>query len=344
MATYWQWRFPGRRDTTKANQVAKAYEVERITWICGDEPVLIEEMLDLIKVRLAQLHQLDTTSLDASTDPESEVWAAANQYPPSTNVIRLVTVRSAQRLKGWDKLERWVNEMRLLPNVYLVLISDEPDFAYGKRTADSRPLVPHLELIKAKGDMVRASFPPAASAADTLRQWIATFVHLEASASKHLVDRVGADIQAIRDTCFKLQCAQLKNPITEQVIDLFCIQQAKDTFVNALLKNDKRDAFLSLETMSEDDYLYTIAVLDQRLDWLSRMKNSLANGREKGAYLKGEGVNSAFIATFDEYAKYYDPVTVEACRLLLERTDHYLRSSFSKAPGAMEALVMSWRR
>lgn len=109
MATFTQW----------ARQAA---EVKRVTWVCGSERILVEEVVDSVRANL-HASDMDYVSLVAGSSPDREIWAALNQYPFDPKANRLVLVRDVERVKRWAPFLDWMANSRLLPTNYALFVS-----------------------------------------------------------------------------------------------------------------------------------------------------------------------------------------------------------------------------
>src|SRR5215472_14081361 len=122
MSTFSQWQRAG-------------CPVRRITWVCGPEQVLAE---DVAAAQLAAASPLGVTRLTAGEVPERDIWDACSM--PGQD--RLVLVRAAERLADPSRLIPLVKAAaREIPA--LVLASGEDDFPRGKDG-----LAPHLAAIR----------------------------------------------------------------------------------------------------------------------------------------------------------------------------------------------------
>src|SRR5687768_2270252 len=118
-------------------------DVGRVTYVCGDQPVLVELVVDDIK-NILQVPVTDFVALDASQD--TNVWESAGQYGLDPDANRLVVVRNAECVQDWDLLSSWLGQTRANPKNYILFISSKPDapaiYEKGKRVGYE----PHIDL------------------------------------------------------------------------------------------------------------------------------------------------------------------------------------------------------
>ncbi len=318
MAAFSQWRKAADQGTVK-----------KVTWVCGAERVLVDEVTDFVRTTL-QPSETDFLTFVGGKTPDREIWAGANQYPFDSSAPRLIMVREAQKVKNWAPLADWLENTRTLPTTYLLFISGEEDFA---RTKD-KELAPHLQMIKGKGSMVRCAYPSEDDAVTWLTRYLAV---PSPEVAGHILLKAGGDLGVARNVARK--ASVFKGRLTREVVDVLCSERASDGFVDYLLFRDKPGALKSLELLPEKDYLKTIGLLDSRLETLGL----LYVGAKKGLGVKElamSGVPVFLIKSLMPVAKYYDPGKVADCRSVLALVDQEVRKG-SKV-GTMESLVALW--
>lgn len=319
MSTYHQWRV-----------AADKGEVKRVTWVCGDQRVLVEEVVDTVRARVGA-SVLNYQTFTAGTDPDREFWAAAHQFPLEAGANRFILVRNAERISRWQPLDGWLAATRQLVGVYLLFVSGEPDFAYQMVDGRKAGLKPHLETIKNRGRIVRCSMPHELD----LVAWVRRRVPLDEEMARYLLRRTGADLATVAGTCTKL--ALLPGNPGPVTIDALCAEAPTDTFVNALLNLRKRDALLAAPSVSDKDYGRTVSVLDQRLDLLAALWRATRAGR---AAREITGWPTFLVRQYLPAAKHYDPDRCVYSRRVLAVCDEALRGG--ARTGWLEALVALW--
>lgn len=87
MGTYRQWRVHADRG-----------EVKRVTWVCGPERLLVEEVVDTTRRQIAA-SDMDYVTISCvpsaeNKEPVKDMWDAASQYPLVPGANRLILCRS----------------------------------------------------------------------------------------------------------------------------------------------------------------------------------------------------------------------------------------------------------
>jgi DNA polymerase III delta subunit len=316
VSTYTQWRAAADRG-----------EIKRITWVCGDQPALVEDVVATIRTNL-RLEPTDLWTLTAGQDSDRDVWAAAHQYPGAVPTNRLIVVRQAQRFKIWRPLAGWLDAYRALKGIYLIFVSDEADFTTAGRTGE---LVAHLQVIRDRGRIVRCAAPNH----DDCLKWIKAQSNLTDEAAEHLIDRAGGDVQIIGNLLRKLEL--FENTASSGAIDALVDREPADTFSELLLANDKRGALIAGSRVSEKDIIGIVSAADRRLDVLEKLWTASHAGL---AVRDIRGINPYLIRKYSNLARTYDPARVAKIRRLLAVCDRALRSGVSD--GVIEALIAMW--
>lgn len=303
--------------------------VRRVTWVCGDQPVLIEEIVDRTRALVAAAH-LDSVNLTAGTVPDGDIFAATHQYPVHSGGNRLVVVRDASKIKRWDPLHTWLAESRRLAGSHLVFVAGTADLPTG-----TGPLAKAVEAIKAKRSLsvvVRATQLNQDDAHAWLRR---RAPRLSDYVAAHLLARVGGNLLAAAHVAAKLSLFDATAGTA--TIDALVERIPNDTFVDAVLHRNRRDAFAAAPTMTDDDALRAVGTLDQRLDLLDRLRRGLATGRRPHEI---PGVNPYLGRRYATIAPRYDPRRSANCRHVLAVVDAALRSG--ARTGCLETLVALW--
>lgn len=290
--------------------------------------MLVEEVVDTTR-KLLVLDDLNYASFTAGQDAESTVWAAANQYSLASGATRLTVIRDADKLKRWTHLTTWAANLRTMPGSYLLFVSAEPDFPYvgdGKRGT----LKPHVELIKNKGRIVRCAMPNEDDAVAWVRRRCPL---LDERTALHLLTRSGGSLSTAANVAAKL--ALFTNvAVNTATIDLLVEERSGQSFVDALLHDDKRSAVMLAATLDRAERARVIALLDSRLDVLGHLWNTVRAGQ---GLRDVTGVNPFLARLYLPIAKHYNPQRCAYTRRLLAVVDDAHRRGADE--GVMEALV-----
>jgi len=344
-----------------------AGDFKRVTWVCGSERVLVEELVDLYRA-LVGASEMERSILVAGSDTDREVWAAVNQYPFQTGANRLVVVRDADRIKRWKPLKEWLSTTRQMPTNHILFVSSEPTLQYkpvegGGVDSRGKPkveLVAHLRWIAdaSNGALYECRKPAATVPVDSKTRrpvrsgppdivlWVQRHVRADDKADAYLLQRVGGDLSRARAVCSKAQL--FRGDLTEPVVDELAAEFLSDEdFADALLNLNKPRALLSLDQMSERDYSRTIGFLDSQLESLHRLNRALRQGARSNLELvSASGLDSFVVMRLRGVAKVYDYARVKHARRVLTVADDALRSGSIEGAGArdgvMESLIALW--
>lgn len=303
-----------------------AGDLRRVTWVAGDQTVLIDEVVACTRLKLNP-SDLDYVSLSYGPNYDREVWAAASQYSLTPGANRLVVVRDADRLTRWSQLETWLANTRSLPGVYLVFISDKPEQLTAKKG-----LPPHLAALRApRGFLVRA----AGLSEDDAVAWVQARSTLDHELARYLLTRTGGDLAACAAVCTKL--ALFEQGAGSATIDALVAESPSNDFTDNLIAGDKRRALLSLPDLTHGERIQAIALLDSRLDLLERLHRVTVAGR---SWRDVTGVSPFLLRQYMPHARTYDPDSCTHRRQVLAVLDDVLRRGVDD--GVMETLVSLW--
>lgn len=301
-----------------------------MTWVCGDQSVLIEEVIDLIRRKLA-LSAVDYVSLSYAPGFDATVWAEAHQYPLTPGATRLIVVRDAERLTDRGQLENWLARNRQLPGVYLLFVSGEPDLPHTL-SGGKKVLTGCAKHIKApRGHLVRCAMPGEADAI----AWIRRRADLDEASARHLLTRAGGNLATAAAVAAKLSL--FAGRASTSTIDLLCLERPVDDFTDILLALDKRRALLRIPDIDEAERLKLVALLDTRLDLLVKLHRHQLAGHTTREIT---GISPFLVRQYMPIARHYDPARCVHRRRALAIVDDALRGG--ARVGVMETLVGLW--
>lgn len=307
-----------------------AGDLRRVTWVAGDQPILIEEVIDTTKKTL-EPSTLDYVSLSFSNTFERDVWAEANQYPLVPGARRMVLIRDADKLIRWQQLESWLRRTRTLPGVYLLFVSNEPDLP-TTTTGGKKVLKPHVAQLRApRGSLVRCTMLAEPDAV----AWVRRRSKLDESTAKYLLTRTGGNLAAAAAVCAKL--ALFEQGAGPATIDMMVADSPAADFTDHLIALEKRQALLCLQSLDESEKIKAIALLDSRLDLLERLYRIQIAGR---TWRESSGVNPYLLRQYMPHARHYDVSSCTHRRRVLAVIDDALRNG--ARDGVLESLVALW--
>lgn len=315
MGSFTQWR-----------TAIDAGDLRRVTWVAGDQPVLVEEVVTTTRAKLNP-SDLDYVSLSYGPAFEREVWSAASQFPLTPGANRMILIRDADKLTRWGQLELWLKHTRALPGVYLVFVSEKFEQLGTKKGVPA-----HLASIRApRGFIVRAC---SLSEQDAVA-WVQARSNLDTALAKYLLTRTSGNLADTAAVCAKL--ALFDQGAGSATINALVAESPSDDFTDTLIAGDKRKALLNLPDLNHTDRIRAIALLDSRLDLLERLNHMKIAGH---SWREAAGISPFLLRQYMPYAKSYDPDTCTHRRQVLAVLDDVVRRGIDD--GIMEALVALW--
>lgn len=333
LSSFSQWR----------KSLAKNPDPRQITWLCGDEGVLIEDVVAYVKGRL-QPAPWNYVPLVAGQDSERTIWAEVDQLPLGAG-NRVIIIRSAEKLKEWDRFEDWIKNRSRNPRTFLILVSNEERIPRTeltreqKRKGETATVLPHVAAIGTKGHVIECR-PYTNATAKYAVEWVKSKIKkpMRDGIAAHLLNRADGDLRLVRDVCFKL--ALFPGEITISTVNGMFIERPRDSFADALLALDKKTALLALRDLPVADYSRTLGFLDSRLDLAGMVHDMLIDHKPQTEIARAAGAQSFLVKDIIPVSKHYDTKRRLAIRKILAITDEAIQSGNSV--GIMEALVLLW--
>lgn len=321
--------------------IKKKPEPRQITWVCGPEVVLVEDVISYV-VSYFNPEPWNLLTLMAGEDSEREIWAALDQHPMGTSP-RVVVIRHAEKITQWDRFIRWVKDRGLNPLTYVVMVSSEVAVPKTELTQEQRrngekvgPL-PHIACIGTKGYVVECKPFTTATALKSL-EWVQSKVTMREGVARHLLTRANWDLRLTRDTCLKL--AAFPGEITISVVNTLLAEQPRDTFADALMALDRKTALKALELMDTEDIGRTIGLLDAQLDKAGMIHDMMADHKSPGEMAKALGPQAFLLTQLMRVAKHYDIKRRLTIRNALAIADEAHRGG--QKIGVLEVVVAFW--
>lgn len=331
MATFSQWQ----------QALGRHPNPRRVTWLCGDERVLVEEVLTYIKKQLEPA-VWNYVPLVAGEDSERRIWTEADQHPLGPG-NRLVVIRNAEQLQHWERLEEWLQYRHLNPQTFLVFVSNEARLPRTEPTPEQRrkgqkpEMAQHLTSIGTKGHLIECRPYTTATAKHSVK-WVQSKVSMREGVAKHLLERSNFNLRLVRDICTKL--AVFPGEITLTVINEMLDEQPRDDFPDALLALDKKTALLALNQTSTTDYGRILGLLDARLELAGLVHDLMVERKPQHEIAKAAGAQGFLVKDIIPVAKHYDAKRRLAIRKVLAVADEFYSSG--ETDGIMEMLVAQW--
>lgn len=240
-------------------QHADRGEIKRITWCCGDEPVLVEEVVDRLRHALRP-GEMDSVTLHAGTVADRVIWDAAHQYPIQPDVARLVTVRHADQIVQWHPLHIWLDRKRLNPMTYLLFVSHTSTASAAE----------HISLIRRSGHVVECRRPSEAE----LVAWTQSIAPLSDGTARYLAQRCAGALHQVRSVSAKL--ALFEGTPGPQTVDELCDATPAEQFSDAVMLLKGPVAHSLISSLPSTEYRRVIGQLDSRLTVVARLRDAVA--------------------------------------------------------------------
>lgn len=326
-----------------SKSLAKTPAPRQITWLCGEERVLVDDAFSYIKGYLGP-EPWNYVALSAGEDSERAIWNAADQFPMGGSP-RLVVIRNAEKLQQWDRFIDWIKNRTAHPRTYLVLISNEARVPKTEPTPEERRKgvkpepVAHIAAIGAKGHVIECR-PYTTATSKYSVEWVQSKVRMREGVAKHLLLRADFDLLLVRDVCRKLAVLPADQEITLAIVNAMLSERPRDSFADALLALDRKTALLALQDIQPDDYGRTIGYLDSRLDLAGMVHDMMSEHRAPHEIARAAGSQAWLVPEIMGVAKHYSGKRRLAQRKILAMADEaYLGG---QRDGIMEMIVTFW--
>lgn len=317
-------------------------QVRPVTWLCGPERVLIDDVVGTIR-KVLVVPDFNYVPLVVGEDSEREVWSEVYAMPQGHQQTRLVVVRNAERLKTPERLVEFSKRNGAHPNTYVIFVSSDhavprldPD-EDQKRAGKKGDVVPHLATLSTRGHVIECK-PFTQDTAKVAVDWVRSKVNMRDNVAGYLLNRANGSMRLVRDTCAKL--AVFGQEVTISAINELLSEQPRDTFVDALVAMDKKGALAALERLQTDEYSRTLGLLDSQLDLAGMVHDSLVAHLTPYEIARKAGNKNFLVKDLIPVARNYSASRRQTMRQTLTVADEALRSG--SRTGVMEAVVALW--
>lgn len=319
----------------------KKHEVRPVTYLCGTERVLVDDVLANIRA-VVRPEPWNYVPLTAGEDSERTIWSEVFTVPQGFTETRLVVVRSAERLKAPEKILALAKRTDAHPRVYVVFVSAEPAVPRDQPTDDQKKRGSKGDVVAwlalgARGHIIECR-PFTTDTASVAVAWVQAKTGMRQAVAGHLLNRADGNMRLVRDTCAKVALIG-QEPSIAAVNDLLSAQP-RDTFVDALVAMDKKGALHALERIQPDEYGRTLGLLDSQLD-LAGMVHDMTMARASAYDIaKKAGSKQFLVKDLLTVSGHYDAKRRAAIRRVLAQADEALRAG--ARVGVLEAVVALW--
>ena len=332
ISSFSQWRLAFKKDKT----------VKHITWVCGSERILVEEIVQNIRGNLNP-DPWNFVTLFAGDESERTIWSEVWQLPMGHGGYRLTVVRNAEKLKKDEFFEVLIRDRLSHPNNYVVFVSNEEELSRiapgeGEKLVRGKgELIPRLAGMKGKGHTIECK-PFTDITAKHAVVWVQEKAKIKPVVAAHLLNRSDGDLRIVRDVCNKLSV--FPGEITLTVINDMLAQRPRDSFVDALMALDKKTALMALRELPRSEWSRTIGLLDSRLELAGMVHDMQIDHKSPGEIAKAAGTRSFLIKDVLPVSKHYDSKRRLKIREVLSLVDEYRTTGYPE--GSMSVLVNFW--
>lgn len=331
MASFVQWM----------TSIQKKPEPRQITWVCGVETVLVEEVVSYVKDYLSP-EPWNITCLVAGEDSERAIWSELSQHPLGSS-IRLVIIRHAEKIKNWARFIDWVTNRKMNPRTYILLVSSDEkipktEVSPEQRKQGERPkMLPHWDIVSKRGSIIECR-PFTSTTVLSSVVWVKQKVALRDNVARHLLERTNWNLRLVRDICFKL--SMFPEDITIGVVNALIYEQPRDTFSDALLSLDRKTALLALRDILPTETGKTLGLLDARLDFAGMLHDMQNEHKAHSEMMRAAGTQAWIVKDVLPVAKHYSPKRrLEIRKTLMVADEAYRRG---QTTGVLEMVVALW--
>ena len=324
------------------SQWQKTRPVRRLTWVCGPEHVLADDVAAECRSQAGEV-----LVLVAGDDAERDIWAEAAQVP-DPGETRLLVIRGAERLRRWDMLAPLV-PARDLAASRLLFVSAEDDAAHAKSCScrrcggqeSARELAPHLSLIQGSkaGQIIRCAVPDD-EPPDWLLDWLAARLPGGGRVlADYPLERAGGDLKTAADTAAKMTAAGL--PATREAVSELIEPVPSDSVADALVLSTKAAALAAADALrSRQEIGRVIGALDNRLEMLAALRAAQERKLHARDTAAKAGVSWLNQRRYRSAAAHYGPAEVARRRRVLAIADDAWRCGADA--GVTEVIIAAW--
>ena len=319
MSTFGQWLASRAKNTSPS----------RLIWVCGEERVLVNEVID---ATVSAIGVADMSQWRAGKDSEREIWASVLAIP-ANGYKRLTVIRDAGCLKKWDQLRSWLEVRALMRDSYVLFVDGEHDFprdSHGKLTSPA-------DMLRdvSCGQIIRCS---SLSPEDAIEWVIRQSSVISAWQARHLLSRASGDLWEVRAVLAKV--GLFGGCVSDEVLDLLCAELPGD-FADRLIRKDLPGSMLAAEVLDMASLGHTLGYLESRLNLLLVLHRASMDDVSCWEVAAKLGV-PAFLAYkyFWVATAEYGESRVRKAWLALSAAEDSYRSGI--ITGVAEVLIVSW--
>lgn len=316
--------------------------VRPVTWVCGTEQILIDDVLAIIR-RVVAPAAWNYVPLSVGEDSERDVWAEVFAYPQGPHQSRLVVVRGAERLVEPERILAFLKRADAHPLTYLVLVSGDASVPHQAPTEEQQrrglkgDVVGYLKSLSGKGHVVECR-PFTQDTVKVAVDWVVAKTGMRETVAAYLLNRANGNMRLVRDVCVKLSV--FGSEATISAINELLSEQPRDTFVDALVAMDKKGALAALERLPSSEFSRTLGLLDSQLDLAGMVHDMTAAHATSYEIARKAGNKNFLVKDLLTVSRHYDPARRASIRQTLCTADEALRAGVKV--GVFEAVTAMW--
>jgi hypothetical protein len=315
-------------------QWAKRREPRRVTWVCGTEPVLVEDVVAAVCASVA-----GRISLTAGADREADIWAALSSPLADPGDSVAVIVRDAHKLRSWDQLPAVVAS-RELDAVKAVLVSGEARLAQVPGE-DKPSLAPHLAALRdsRSGQLVECRLPEDwKQTPDWVMEWADRQLGGPGPAlAGFLLAACGGRLEEAAAVAVKLRLAGL--PPSRELIAV--LADLATSFAESLIAGRPKEALAAAASLTPEATGRAIGLLASRLEVLAALRTAVTQRLDARDTAVKLGVAQFLQVRYKSACLPYGPARVDSCRMVLAMADEAWRSG--AVTGVAEFIAVLWQ-
>ena len=243
-------------------------------YVCGEESCLQEVVIQSIRDNV-NVPELDYHTHDG-VDKIADIMDTLTSEPVGNK--KLVIIRNGHRIKKFDRVVAWAEQVAGFKETCLVIQTDEKKVA--TKEARYRPFVELGMFVECK---------PLSKA--KLFGWLSTFLSIDEAAFDLLLESCGWELRRVLNEARKLKFVG-RNLTVRDIVDL-CPRTYDERFVELLMVGNKAKAKHALKLVSQDEASRIVGLLDYKLNLILQ----LALLRRQGISMK-EAVTQLSITFF----------------------------------------------
>jgi hypothetical protein len=314
-------------------QWARTRRLARVTWVCGNEPVLAEEVVSAALAG-ADFH----LTLDAGEIREGEIWSAMSQPLADPAVTHLVVVRNAQRLKRLDQLPLILGS-RELDQIRVLFVSGEDRLSRVRTDGEDKPvLAPHLALLRDSrcGMLVECRVPEDwRETPDWLLDWASAQL---GGAGRVLGDALLSAAGSVAEAAAVAAKLRLAG-IAPASASIAALAEPASSFTESVISGRRCEALAAAGALTREETGAAIGLLASRLDVLGALYTAAQQRLDARETAVKAGVPSFLQMRYKGAAVSYSPRCVASCRAVLAIADGQWRSGVVTGVGEFVAAL-----